>query len=61
MTLEKRAPEVGQRPAGAPEGADTRAQHQRDLEALGRIEAQRLCFFCSMACLHAEQRREANR
>lgn len=35
------------------------AQHCRDLEQLSVIEEQRLCFFCSMAALHAQQKREA--
>ncbi len=59
MTLQKKQIEVGQRPASAPEGTDTPAQHQRDLETLGRIEEQRLCWFCSMELLHMRQRQEA--
>ncbi len=58
MTPLKKAHEVGQLPAVVPVPTD-KAQYERDLETLGRIEDERLCFFCSMAALHAQQIREA--
>lgn len=36
------------------------AQWQRDLAILERIEDERLCFFCAMGHLHAQQKREAS-
>jgi hypothetical protein len=50
-------------PTVTPDGTDTaitrERQYQRDLETLSRIEDERLCFFCAMGDLHAQQKREA--